>query len=223
MKEKKLKSCARLQENLWASKKLLRGRKKKWEHIRKMPLRVVTQDSGLSLVHLQPNSRLYGSRLKAKQRLKKFYRNLTERQFKKLLSSSCSKGKPFINFLAQLERRLDTTLYRLNFASTLDKARQLISHGHVRVNGARVKVKSFTLRDLDLIQIHPHVSKELRQDIKKRIQDQEALWIPFPSYLEADYNTLSGLFVREPKLKEIPYPVQMQFPLVREYYQRRIG
>lgn len=223
MKRRKLKACAQLQENLWASKKLLKGRKKKWDLVRKMPLRIVRQNPDLPFTHLQPNTRLYGSRLRAKQRLKYFYRNITEKQFMKLFSDSCGRGEPFVNFLAQLERRLDTTLYRLHFAPTLDKARQMISHGHVRVNDERVKVKSFQLKDLDLIQICPKVSNELQMSIKSSIKDHEELWVPSPSYLEVDYSTLSGVFVRKPALEEIPYPVQMQFSLIREHYQRRIG
>jgi small subunit ribosomal protein S4 len=158
----------------------------------------------------------YGTQLSAKQKLKGYYANIGERQFRRLYEEAVRrKGDTGENLIELLERRLDTIVYRMKFAPTPFAARQLINHGHVLVNGRRLNIGSVALRDGDTI--------ELRQKAKEMALVLEATQSSerdVPDYLEIDHDRMRGRFVRAPKLADVPYPVTMEPNLVVEFYSR---
>jgi len=158
----------------------------------------------------------YGTQLAAKQKLKGYYANIGERQFRRLYEEAVRrKGDTGENLIELLERRLDAVVYRMKFAPTPFAARQLINHGHVLVNGKRLNIGSAKLRDGDTI--------ELRQKAKEMALVLEATQSSerdVPDYLEIDHERMRGRFVRAPKLSDVPYPVTMEPNLVVEFYSR---
>jgi small subunit ribosomal protein S4 len=158
----------------------------------------------------------YGTQLSAKQKLKGYYANIGERQFRRLYEEAVRrKGDTGENLVELLERRLDTTVYRMKFAPTPFAARQLINHGHVLVNGKRLNIGSAKLSDGDTV--------ELRQKAKEMALVLEATQSSerdVPDYLEIDHERMRGRFIRAPKLTDVPYPVTMEPNLVVEFYSR---
>jgi len=158
----------------------------------------------------------FGTQLAAKQKLKGYYANIGERQFRRLYEEAVRrKGDTGENLIELLERRLDAVVYRMKFAPTPFAARQLINHGHVLVNGKRLNIGSAKLRDGDTI--------ELRQKAKEMALVLEATQSSerdVPDYLEIDHERMRGRFVRAPKLADVPYPVTMEPNLVVEFYSR---
>jgi small subunit ribosomal protein S4 len=158
----------------------------------------------------------YGVQLLAKQKLKGYYGNLTERQFHGIYQkASRMKGDTSQNIIGLLERRLDAVVYRMKFAITVFAARQLISHGHVLVNGKSVNVPSYTVRASDVI--------EIRKKSQKNTCILEALQSPerdFPFYMNVDSGAMKGVFVSVPKLEDVPYPVVIEPNIVIEFYSR---
>ncbi len=114
-----------------------------------------------------------------------------------------------------LERRLDATVYRMKFVPTIFSARQLVNHGHVKVNGKRVNIPSYSVSDGDEISIRDK-SKEINL-IVESVSSQER---EIPEYLEVDVKELKGRFLRAPLIHDVPYPVTMEPNLVIEYYSR---
>ena len=114
-----------------------------------------------------------------------------------------------------MEQRLDAVVYRLKFVPTVFSARQFISHGHVRVNGQRVTIPSFRVREGDVIEV-----RERSREIPMLLEAIESPERDVPDYLEVDYGKMRGSFVRVPGFAEVPYPVQMEPNLVIEYYSR---
>lgn len=158
----------------------------------------------------------YALQLQAKQKLKGYYANMTERQFRRIYRlASRMRGDTAENMIGLLERRLDAVVFRVNFAPTMFAARQLINHGHVTVNGQPVNIPSYLLREGDVIEIrersknHPMVLESVQQPERE-----------VPDYLSVDYKALKAQFIRVPKFTEVPYPVQMEPNLVIEYYSR---
>jgi small subunit ribosomal protein S4 len=158
----------------------------------------------------------YGTQLAAKQKLKGYYANIGERQFRRLYEEAVRrKGDTGENLVELLERRLDAVVYRMKFAPTPFAARQLINHGHVLVNGKRLNIGSAKLKDGDTI--------ELRQKAKEMALVLEATQSSerdVPDYLEIDHERMRGRFIRAPKLSDVPYPVTMEPNLVVEFYSR---
>ena len=158
----------------------------------------------------------YGTQLSAKQKLKGYYANIGERQFRRLYEEAVRrKGDTGENLIELLERRLDAVVYRMKFAPTPFAARQLINHGHVLVNGKRLNIGSAKLRDGDTV--------ELRQKAKEMAVVLEATQSSerdVPDYLEIDHERMKGRFIRAPKLADVPYPVTMEPNLVVEFYSR---
>jgi small subunit ribosomal protein S4 len=158
----------------------------------------------------------YGTQLAAKQKLKGYYANIGERQFRRLYEEAVRrKGDTGENLVELLERRLDAVVYRMKFAPTPFAARQLINHGHVLVNGKRLNISSAKLKDGDTI--------ELRQKAKEMALVLEATQSSerdVPDYLEIDHERMRGRFIRAPKLADVPYPVTMEPNLVVEFYSR---
>ena len=158
----------------------------------------------------------YGIQLQAKQKLKAYYGNINERQFRNIYRKALSKrGDTSENLIALLESRLDTVVYRAKIAPTVFAARQLINHGHIRVNKKRVNVSSYLLKDTDQIEVNEK-SKKLNV-IDGSIQSKER---EIPEYIQYDGKNKSVKLVRVPKFSEVPYPVIMEPNLVIEYYSR---
>ena len=158
----------------------------------------------------------YGQQLRAKQKLKGYYGNITERQFQRIYQEAVRRrGDTAEHMVGLLERRLDMVVYRLNFVPTIFAARQFVNHGHVLVNGKRVTIASYLVREGDTIEVREK-SKDLAH-LLESIQHPER---DVPDYLSVDFKSLKGTYVRVPKLADVPYPVQMEPNLVIEYYSR---
>jgi len=158
----------------------------------------------------------YGIQLRAKQQLKGYYANLTERQFKRYYEEAVRRrGDTGENLIEILERRLDAVIYRLKFVVTPYAARQFVNHGHVLVNGKRVNIASYLVKDGDVIEV-----KEKSRQLASVLEAAQSGERDVPDYLEVDHGAMRGRFVRAPKLADVPYPVQMQPNLVVEFYSR---
>ena len=158
----------------------------------------------------------FGIQLRAKQQLKGYYANLTERQFRRYYEEAVRRqGDTGENLIEILERRLDAVVYRMKFVPTPFAARQFVSHGHVLVNGRRVNIPSFLVKDGDTIEVRPK-SKQLVSVLEAAQSGERDV----PDYIEVDHGAMKGRFVRGPKLADVPYPVQMQPNLVVEFYSR---
>ena len=158
----------------------------------------------------------YGVQLKAKQKLKGYYGNIGEKQFRKVYEEAARRrGDTGENLVGLLERRLDAVVYRAKFAPTPFSSRQLISHGHVQVNGKRVTIASYQVRENDQITL----TDKARQ-LALVLEASQSGERDVPDYLTVDHQKMSASFVRVPKLAEVPYPVQMEPNLVVEFYSR---
>lgn len=158
----------------------------------------------------------FGTQLAAKQRLKFYYGNIGERQFRRYYDEAVRrKGDTSENLIELLERRLDTVVYRLKFAITPFAARQLVNHGHVTVNGKRVNIPSYLVRDGDQVEV-----KEKSKQLASVLDASQSAERDVPEYLEVDHRAMRGRFLRAPKLMDVPYPVQMEPAQVVEFYSR---
>ena len=158
----------------------------------------------------------YGSQLEAKQKLKFYYGNMNERQFRNVYRKALQKkGNTTENFIGLLERRLDTVIYRAKFAITVISARQLINHGHVKVNGKKVNIPSFLVSEKDTIEIKDK-SKELIVIVGALVSKEREI----PDYIQMDEKNKVAKLIRVPKFSEVPYPSIMEPNLVVEYYSR---
>ena len=158
----------------------------------------------------------YGTQLQAKQKLKSYYGNMNERQFRNVFRKALQKrGNTTENFIGLLERRLDTVIYRAKFAITIFAARQLINHGHVKVNGKRVNISSYLVKTEDSIEVKDK-SKEMTI-IKGSLVNKER---EIPDYIQMDEKNKIAKLIRVPKFSEVPYPSIMEPNLVVEYYSR---
>lgn len=158
----------------------------------------------------------FGTQLMAKQKLKGYYGNIGEKRFRRYYdTASRRKGDTGENLIELLERRLDAVIYRMKLAPTVFAARQMVSHQHVMVNGKRVNVPSFEVKDGDEIEL-----REKAKNLPQVIQAVEAVHRDVPEYMTLDDKARKGTFVRGPKLEDVPYPVQMEPNLVIEFYSR---
>jgi small subunit ribosomal protein S4 len=158
----------------------------------------------------------FGTQLLAKQKLKGYYGNIGERQFRRLYEEAARrKGDTGENLIELLERRLDAVVYRMKFAPTPFAARQFVNHGHIRVNGKRVNIGSYLVKDGDLIEV-----KEKSKQLVVVLEAAKSTERDVPDYLQVDHDGMKGAFVRAPKLADVPYPVSMEPNLVVEFYSR---
>lgn len=158
----------------------------------------------------------YGIQLKAKQKLKKYYGNITEKQFRNIYKEAVRlRGDSNDNLIELLERRLDAVIYRMKLAATVFAARQMVSHGHISVNGKRVNIASYRVSDGDIITLNPDMKEN--QLVLEAISSQER---EVPDYIEIDHKKMEGKFIRAPKLVDVPYPVVIEPNLVIEFYSR---
>ena len=158
----------------------------------------------------------YGTQLVAKQKLKFYYGNMNERQFRNAFRKAFQKrGNTAENFIGFLERRLDTVIYRAKFATTVFSARQLINHGHIKVNGKKVNIPSYLVSDKDTIELKDK-SKELLVVAGALVNKEREI----PDYIQMDDKNKIAKLIRVPKFSEVPYPTIMELNLVVEYYSR---
>ena len=158
----------------------------------------------------------YGIQLQAKQKLKCYYGNMNERQFRNMYKRAImKKGDTAENLIGLLERRLDAVIYRSKLSNTIFSSRQLINHGHVRVNGKKVNISSYQVKEEDSIEIRDKSKQLALIDIALANKEREV-----PEYLQLDEKNKRVKFVRIPKFEEVPYPVVMEPNLVIEYYSR---
>jgi small subunit ribosomal protein S4 len=156
----------------------------------------------------------YGLQLMAKQKLKGYYGNIGERQFRRIFAEAARrKGDTGEHLIGLLERRLDAIVYRAKFASTIFAARQLVNHGHVKVNGRRVTISSFKAKDNDVIEL-----KEKSREMAVVLEATASGERDVPDYLNVDHKAMRATFLRAPQLADVPYPVQMEPQRVVEYY-----
>jgi small subunit ribosomal protein S4 len=157
----------------------------------------------------------FGVQLRAKQKLKGYYGDITEKQFKRnYFDATSMKGDASQNLIGLLERRLDMVVYRAKFAPTIWAARQLVSHGHIRVNGVRCNIASRRVDVGDIVELGAKA-----QEMALVIEAQSLAERDIPDYVVPD-GTSKITFSRVPKLDEVPYPVRMEPNLVIEFYSR---
>ena len=158
----------------------------------------------------------YGIQLSAKQKLRGYYGNITEHQFRRTYAEAARlRGDTGENLIGLLERRLDAVVYRLKFVPTVFAARQFVNHGHIKVNGKRVNIPSYRVSAGDVIEIRAK-SRELGI-VLEAVQSPER---DVPGYLDVDHRKMTGSFIRVPEFSEVPYPVRMEPNLVIEYYSK---
>ncbi|MBX6322516.1 MAG: 30S ribosomal protein S4 [Rhodospirillaceae bacterium] len=158
----------------------------------------------------------YGTQLMAKQKLKGYYGNIGERQFRRYYEEAVRRrGDTAEHLIGLLERRLDAVVYRAKFAMTPFAARQLINHGHIRVNGRRVNIASYQVKDGDVIEV-----KEKSRDLAVVLEATASPERDVPDYIEVDHKKMRAVFLRAPALGDVPYPVQMEPAQVVEFYSR---
>ncbi len=158
----------------------------------------------------------YGTQLMAKQRLKGYYGNINERQFRKIYQEAVRrKGDTGENLVGLLETRLDTVVYRMGIVPTMFAARQFVNHGHIAVNGVRTNIPSCRLKDGDVVEIREK-SRQLTIVVEAMQNPERTV----PDYIEFDPAAFKGKLIRAPKLADVPYPVQMEPNLVIEFYSR---
>lgn len=197
----KYKICKQVRENIWNKPlsnkvKLFKGSK-----VKKLG-----------------NQSEYGFKLQHKQKLKKHYGNLTEKQFYNMyLKSLQQKGKTGDNLLINLERRLDNIIFRMNFTNSIFHSRQLINHNFILVNGKSVNIPSYQIKKGDLVQVKPNkidfLTKSIIFNLEKKLINRQV-----PKYLEVNYKVLAGIVVDLPKINEIWYPIEINPNYVIEYY-----
>ena len=158
----------------------------------------------------------YGTQLEAKQKMKFYYGNMNERQFRNLYRKAIQKkGNTSENLVAFLESRLDTIIYRAKFATTVFSARQLINHGHIKVNGKKVNIPSYLVSAEDEIEVKDK-SKDTANIVGSIVSKEREI----PEYIQMDEKNKKAKLVRVPKFSEVPYPTIMEPNLVIEYYSR---
>jgi len=158
----------------------------------------------------------FGQQLKAKQKLRGYYGNISERQFLRLFKeASRLKGSTSEQLIGLLERRLDAVVYRAKFVPTPFAARQFVSHGHVSVNGRRVTIPSMRLRIGDVVEV-----KEASRQMPLLLEAIKSSERDVPDYIDADHSKMTAKLSRIPALADVPYPVVMEPNLVVEFYSR---
>ena len=158
----------------------------------------------------------FGTQLRAKQKLKGYYGDLTEKQFRRIYAEAERvKGDTGENLVGLLERRLDAVVYRAKFVPTIFAARQFVIHGHVTVNGGRVNIASYRVKEGDLIEVRGK-SKQLAVVLEAVTLAERDV----PDYVEVDHSKMTARFVRQPSLADVPYPVIMEPNLVVEFYAK---
>jgi small subunit ribosomal protein S4 len=156
----------------------------------------------------------FGLQLKAKQKLKGYYANITEKQFSATYEEAARrKGNSSENLIGLLESRLDAIVYRAKFVPTPWAARQFVNHGHVTVDGKKVDIASYRVKPGQVIEV-----KEKSRAMALVLEAQQSSERDVPDYLELGDRGFSVRYVRVPELADVPFPVKMEPNLVVEYY-----
>jgi len=156
----------------------------------------------------------FGLQLRAKQKLKGYYGNLTEKQFSRTYNEAARrKGNTSENLIALLESRLDAIVYRAKFVPTPFAARQFVNHGHILVNGKRVNIPSYRVKVGDVVQV-----RERSRNMALVLEALQLAERDTPDYVEVDAKAMTAKYIRMPELAEVPYPVKMEPNLVVEFY-----
>jgi small subunit ribosomal protein S4 len=158
----------------------------------------------------------YGVQLRAKQKLRGYYGNISEKQFRGIYEEAIRmKGDSGAHLIGLLERRLDAMIYRAKFVPTVFAARQFVNHGHVKVNGRRVTIASYRLKAGDQVEVRDK-SKQLALVLEATGLGERDV----PDYIEVDHSKMTAKLARIPTITEVPYPVMMEPHLVVEFYSR---
>ncbi len=158
----------------------------------------------------------YGTQLAAKQKLKRYYGDITEKQFKKIYQEAVRRrGDTGENFVGLLESRLDAFVYRAGFVSSIFAARQFVNHAHVAVNGQKVNIASYRLKIGDVVQV-----REKSRQLAIVLDSLSSKARHLPDYIQLDEKEMKATYVRVPGLSDVPYPVVMEPNLVVEFYSR---
>ncbi len=158
----------------------------------------------------------FGIQLRAKQKLKGYYGNITEKQFRKIYAEAVrQRGDTSEKLIGLLECRLDAIVYRCKFVATVFASRQFVNHGHINVNGRRVNIPSYRCKPGDLIEV-----REKSKQLAFVLEASQLAERDVPDYIDADHTKMTATYVRIPAFGDVPYPVQMEPNLVVEYYSR---
>jgi small subunit ribosomal protein S4 len=158
----------------------------------------------------------FGTQLRAKQKLKGYYGNISEKQFRRYYAEAIRlRGDSGENLIGLLERRLDAVVYRAKFAATPFASRQLVNHGHIKVNGRRVNIASYQVKPGDVVEV-----KDASKQMVVVLEASQLAERDVPDYIETDHGKMTAKLSRVPSLSEVPYPVQMEPSLVVEFYSR---
>ena len=158
----------------------------------------------------------FGIQLRAKQKLKGYYGNITEKQFRRIYAEAVRlRGDTGEKLIGLLESRLDALVYRAKFVPTVFAARQFINHGHIKVNGKRVNIPSYRCKAGDVIEV-----REKSRQLGLVLEASQLAERDVPEYVEADHSKMTAKYVRVPELSDVPYAVQMEPNLVVEFYSR---
>ena len=158
----------------------------------------------------------FGLQLMAKQKLKGYYGNITEKQFRRYYREAAKrKGDTSENLIGLLERRLDAVIYRMKFVPTVFSARQFVNHGHVMVNGKRVNIPSYLVKEGDVVEV-----REKSRQLPLVLLAIESAEREVPDYMNVIHQKMQCTFMLTPKLSDVPYPVTMEPNLVIEFYSR---
>jgi small subunit ribosomal protein S4 len=158
----------------------------------------------------------FGTQLRAKQKLKGYYGNISEKQFRRYYAEAIRlRGDSGEHLIGLLERRLDAVVYRSKFVPTVFAARQFVNHGHVKVNGKRVTIASYLVKAGDVIEV-----KEASKQLVIVLESVALAERDVPEYIEVDHSKMTAKLARVPTLTDVPYPVQMEPNLVIEFYSR---
>ena len=158
----------------------------------------------------------YGVQLMAKQKLRGYYGNVGERQFRRYYQEAMRrKGNNGEILIQLLESRLDAVVYRMKFAPTVFAARQTVSHGHVLVNGKKVNISSFRVKEGDVVELRGKAKQFATSIMAAELAERDV-----PDYMTVDHKEMKGTYTRTPAMGDVPYPVQMEPSLVIEFYSR---
>ena len=158
----------------------------------------------------------FGTQLRAKQMLKGYYGNISEKQFRRYYHEALRlKGDSGENLIGLPERLRDRGVYRAKFVATVFAARQFVNHGHVKVNGRRVNISSYLVSPNDVIEV-----KESSRQLAVVIEASQLAERDVPDYIEVDHHKMTAKYIRIPASSDVPYPVQMEPSLVVEFYSR---
>jgi small subunit ribosomal protein S4 len=158
----------------------------------------------------------FGLQLAAKQKLKGYYGNITECQFRRYYNEAVRRrGDTSENLIGVLERRLDAVVYRMKFVPTVFAARQFVNHGHIFVNAKRVNIPSYLVKDGDVVEV-----KKQSRELPLVLMAIESAERDIPDYVDVNFKKMQGTFIRQPKLTDVPYPIRMEPNLVIEFYSR---